>query len=284
MQETDFSVPPPDQGGQFVWKGLILAIVAVPLVGLLLAWTGHVAQGYFAPVILFSVLLGIFSGVATVWLVRLTEIGNRPTIVATAVLTAAVAAVGQHYFDYLAMYQWSRPPIDSSVSSGQDLSALVREMAPSFGQYVRAQARRGRPLWSGYVAQGGYAWLSWAIDALLVVAAATAVTIPATRVPYCNRCRSWYRTIRSGRIDVPTARRLAALAGVEELNHPRSARYRLSSCQGGCGPTRLELTWEEPNGAVDLVRQWLDPAARSHVAAILDGLADGSEKTDNSAT
>jgi len=221
---------------------------------------------------------------AIVGLVRFAQIGHRPTILLAAVLAAAVTAAGQHYLNYLAAYHWRHPAVDAGLAPGQDLSALVREMAPSFGEYMQAQAQRGRLLLSGYVARNWVAWLSWAIDALLVVAAAVAVTIPATRVPYCNRCGSWYRTIRSGRIDVLTARRLAELVGVQEINHPRSARYRLSCCQGGCGPTRLELSWEEAHGAVDLARLWLDPAARNQVATILDGLADENSETKNDET
>ena len=95
------------------------------------------------------------------------------------------------------------------------------------------------------------------------VVGAVAVTIPAMCVPYCNRCGTWYRTIRGGKIDVPTALRLAELLGVEEIGHPRSPRFRLSACQGGCGPTRCELSWEEPDGAVDLVHVGSTPRAET---------------------
>ena len=129
------------------------------------------------------------------------------------------------------------------------------------------------------MAQGWLAWLSWAIDALLEIVGAVAVTIPAMRVPYCNRCGTWYRTIRGGKIDVPTALRLAELLGVDEIGRFRSPRHRLSACQGGCGPTRCELSWEEPDGTVDLVQVWLDAAGRNQVAAILDGLESGQCET-----
>ena len=147
-------------------------------------------------------------------------------------------------------------------------------MAPGFGTYLCAQADHGRPLLDGYVAKGWAAWLSWAIDAMLTAAAAVAVTIPAFRVPYCNRCRTWYRTVRNGKIDVPTARRMAEACEVEETAGLRSPRYRLSCCHTGCGPTYCELSWEEPNGAVDLVRVWLDAERRNRVTAILDELAE----------
>ena len=277
-------VPPPAEPGRFSGKGLLVALLVAPLIGLAWAWTGQVIQGYFAPIILCPLLLGISVGAVVVGLVRIAQIGNRPTIVLATVLAVAVTTAGEHYCAYLSAYYWPRPSVETNLAAEQDLSAVMRQMAPSFGQYMQAQATRGRPLLFDFVARGRVAWLTWAMDGLLILAAALAVTIPATYVPYCNRCGSWYRTIRSGRIDAVTARRLAALVGAEEINHPRSQRYRLSACLGGCGPTRLELSWEEADGAVDLARLWLDPAVRNQVAAILDGLADETVETINEET
>ena len=159
---------------------------------------------------------------------------------------------------------------------------MVREVAPSFGQYVQAQAHRGRPLWSGYVAQGWVAWLSWAIDALLVVAAAVAVTIPAMRVPYCNRCRSWYRTIRSGRIDVLTAQALWPNWWASRRSIiPARTRYRLSRLPGRLRPdAAANCRGRKPTAPSTSCGSGSTPATRNQVAAILDGLADGSGKTE----
>jgi hypothetical protein len=266
------TLPSPAAEGCFSWTGLLLAILVAPLFGLVWAWVAEVAQSYFAPIILFPILLGILAGLSIVGLVRFTQLGHRPTILLAVVLTAAVASAGQHYFGYLAAYSHTGSSVPTSTATGPDLSLLFQQMRPSFGEYICAQARRGRPLLGGYVAQGWLAWLTWAIDGLLGVAGAVAVTIPAVRVPYCNRCRTWYRTIRGGKIDVSTVLRLAELAGVDEIGRPRSPRYRLSACQNGCGPTRCELSWEEPDGTVDFVQVWLDAAGRNQVAAILDGL------------
>lgn len=260
----------PESGGSFSWTGLILVLVVGPLFGLVWAWIAEVAQSYFAPLILFPLLVGAFVGLSTVGLVRFAQIGHRPTIVLAAVLAAVIAGLGEHGVSYLSAYYWKTQ--SAGGVAGQDLSALVQEMRPSFGQFMEAQARRGRPLLGDVVACGSAAWLTWAIDALLVVVGAVAVTLPAMRVPYCKRCRSWYRTIRAGKIDMMTARRLAELAGVEEEGKLHSPRYRLSACQNGCGPTRCELSWERDDGAVDLAQVWLDAAGRNQATAILDGL------------
>jgi len=278
----------PVPAGRFSRGGFCLALGVGPVVGLIWAWVAEEAQSYAAPFILFPILVGVFAGLTIVGLARFTQIGHRPTIVLSVVLAAAAAVAGQHYFRYVSDYSsvkgdspiFTDTKIDTDTKigtvPGQDLSALARKLAPSFGEYLRAQADRGRPLLGQYVAKGWAAWLTWAIDAMLTLAAAVAVTIPAFRVPYCNRCRTWYRTVRNGKIDALTARRLAETCGVDEIAGLRSPRYRLSCCHAGCGPTYCELSWEEPNGAVDLVRVWLDAEKRNQIAAILDEL---SEKT-----
>jgi hypothetical protein len=281
-QNTAAVSQPPSSEGCFAWWGLVLAIAIAPLFGLVWAWMAEVAQAYFAPLILFPVLLGAFVGVSVVGLVRFAQVGHRPTIVLAAVLAALVAGLGQHGVSYLSAYYWKSQSVPSSNVAGLDVSMLMREMRPSFGQFMQAQARQGRPLMGDVVAQGGAAWLSWAIDAMLVVLGAVAVTLPAMRVPYCNRCGTWYRTVRAGKIDVPTARRLAELTGVEEVGDLHSPRYRLSACQNGCSPTRCELSWEGVDGAVDLAQVWLDAASRNQATAILDGLETSSDAPSTS--
>jgi hypothetical protein len=272
---------PPANQGRFTWFGLILAAVAAGGFGVVWAYAAEVAQAYFAPWILFPILLGVFAGMSIVGWVRFARIGHRPTILMAAALTAVVAAVGQHGFGYLAAYDETRRSIQTDEKNGQDMSALVDQMRPGFGKYMQAEASRGRPLLAGYTAQGWVAWLSWAVDGLLMAAAAVVVVLPALRAPYCNRCGSWYRTIRSGKIDRPTALCLAERIGVEEVEHLHSPRYRLSACLGGCGPTRCELSWEDAQGTVDLVQVWLDPAGRNHVATILDGLDRGERREES---
>ena len=278
--------------GRFSLGGFCLCLAVGPAVGLIWAWLAEEAQSYAAPFILFPMLVGVFAGLSIVATARYGQIGHRPTIVLAVVLAAAVAAVGQHYFSYAAFvsrYSSGKgdkgggpifagaktgtvPATSAGGATGADLSALARKLAPSFGEYLCGHADRGRPLLGQYVAKGWAAWLSWSINALLTLATALAVTIPAFRVPYCNRCRTWYRTIRNGKIDVTTARRVAETCNVDEIADLRSPRYRLSCCHAGCGPTYCELSWEEPSGAVDLVRLWLDAEKRNQVAAILDEL------------
>jgi hypothetical protein len=304
VRQPEASLVPPGRFS-FSFGGFCFSVVVGPVVGLLWAWIAQEAQSYAAPFLLFPILVGVFAGLTIVGAARFAQMGHRPTIVLSVVFAAAVAVVGQHgisYLYFLSHYSNARgvnakgdspvfaetkkgtvPSPTTGGAVGSDLSGLACQLAPNFGEYLRGQADRGRPLFGRYVAKGWVAWLSWAIDAILTLAAAVAVTIPAFRVPYCNRCRSWYRTVRNGKIDVPTAQRVAEACGVDEIAGLRSPRYRLSCCHAGCGPTYCELSWEEPSGAVDLVRLWLDAERRNQVTAILDELAEDDRIDDEGA-
>ena len=96
-------------------------------------------------------------------------------------------------------------------------------------------------------------------------------SIPATRQPYCNACRTWYRTIRAGRTPLAVAQQLAATAAATIDDPVKRVRFRLSCCQGGCGPTRLELFWEtaDRRGPASL-EAWLDVARRNAAVQALD--------------
>jgi hypothetical protein len=107
-----------------------------------------------------------------------------------------------------------------------------------------------------------------------------AVTIPAMHTPYCDHCRTWYRVTRNGKIDLPTADRLAKLAGVVLPQQTRSRRYRLSNCHGGCSATCCELSWEDAHGRLSVVQFWLDAAGRHEVAAALDQVASETDEEE----
>jgi hypothetical protein len=278
----------PTGGGRFSWPGLLLALPAGVLVGLVAARVAESAQFElnFTPLILFPLLVGGGIGAVVVGLIRLAQFGNRLTIVLATVLAVAVAVVGQHYLPYQAA-QDATKSLETVRRAFPDL-AEGRIPAPpaSLLDYLRQQAAAGRPIFGDRVVRGWAAWLSWAADALLLLAAALAMVIPATRQPYCNQCGTWYRTVRAGRIDVNTAQRLAALAGLAGPQQAASARYRLASCMGGCGPTRFELTCEGSEPETPSTQSWLDAACRNRMMQVLDEMQaeDGGQEAVNGDT
>ena len=85
-QSTSLPQPSPDLRGRFTWPGFVLAMVSGAAAGVVWAWTGEVVQSYVAPLILFPIVLGVFTGLSIVGLARLFQIGNRATILLAAVL------------------------------------------------------------------------------------------------------------------------------------------------------------------------------------------------------
>jgi hypothetical protein len=156
---------------------------------------------------------------------------------------------------------------------------VVREFVSppaDFGDYLRQEAARGRPVMK-WTLQGWAAWLSWAIDGLLTLTAAVAMVLPATRLPYCRACRSWYRTIRGGRVPRATAQLMAAAAGIEVIDAGKWLRCRLSCCRGGCGPTNIELFWDSPARGRWSAEAWLDAPRRLRVMQALDEAGEAAE-------
>jgi hypothetical protein len=268
--------------GRFTGRGLAIGLLGGIAVGVLWAWWAEVAQRYLAPIFLFPLLIGAGVGVTVVGLARITQIGHRPSILLSALIAAILAALAQHYVTYLGVYYWHHSAMPGEQATGQDLSAIVNaHLITTFADYLQAQVRRGRPLAFGYVAQGWTVWLTWGVDSLLTVTSAVAATLLAIRTPYCNQCRSWYRVTRNGKIDLATAKRLAARVDATLPEHTRSQRYRMSNCHNGCSPTCCELSWEEATGQVALMQFWLDAAGRSEISAILDGIASETDEDED---
>ncbi len=271
--ETAENRPGPVGGGCFLWRSLAIWLLAAPALGAVVAWMAVIAQSEFnfAPLVIFPLLVGVLLGAMLVGLIRLGQAGNRATAVVSTVAAVLVAVVGGHYFSYLAVGDDAETLRIAREALPDQLRGRIPKPPADFLGFLRQQAAEGRELHVlDYKATGVFAWLSWVVDGLLVLAAALALVVPAMRQPYCNCCRSWYRVIRSGRIDGQTARRLGELAGVDTGDCTGRARYRLLSCNGGCGPTAFELSWQRSKGDTSAVQAWLDANCRNRVMQVLD--------------
>jgi len=230
-------------------------------------------EKFRAPVLLFSLLVGVVLGATLVGMARLCQVGNRPTILLGTVLAAATAVVGQHYISYCSACREARHDarMYRLAKSAFEEHVLGEMPVPpdSLFEFLRWRAGRGFDF-LGYNARGTIAWTIWALDGLLVLGAALLLVVPASRRPYCDRCRSWFSTTRRGSIDAATARHLAALVRAELPGEPASAGYRLVTCNGGCGPTGFELRWLKPGGESSAAYVWLDVEQRNRIVQALD--------------
>lgn len=264
----------PPQPARFRPALLLAWLPACLACGAALAWVAVLAGSYFAPLLLFPLLVGAVTGAVVTALVRASQLGNRATILLGTGLAALTVVAGQHYFQYLAAY---RP----APKDAQAFQTLMPAVVPSFPEYLQRIASRGRRINGRPLGGAAFAWSSWAVEGLLTLGAALAMTALASRQPYCNRCRSWYHLTRSGRLAPTCALELAQTLGVALPDKLVSARYRLAACNSGCGPSSFALYWEDADGAVSSQRLWLSAEQRSRLTELLDRQQRQAEKEDD---
>ncbi|HYW81137.1 MAG TPA: hypothetical protein VE890_16260 [Thermoguttaceae bacterium] len=266
------TTPPPDRG-RFVWWQAAFWLPACVAMGMAAAWVAHVVQTHFAPFAVFPLLVGAGLGATTAGLMRLTQVGHRPSLLLGILLGASVAVAGQHGLDYRRARDRARWEVELVRRAKQQFPDGAIGSAPrppeDIVDYLRHQAAVGRSIGS-YSATGWQAWSSWAIDGLLLLGAATAIVARAVRQPYCNRCRSWYRPVRTDRIDSETAREMIQVAGLTACERPAEALCRLCSCDGGCGPTGFQMKFKESDKWQLTARVWLDAKRRDRMTQLLD--------------
>lgn len=256
----------PSGGGPFDWRRAAVWLPCGLLLGVLAAWAAVDAQMYFAPLFIFPLLVGIGLGAFLVLLMRAGQVGHRPTIVLGTLLAALAATFGQHYFGYLLADSRSH----SSNETIERAKAALHLQPSSFREFMEQQAARGRPVLNLFVARDGGAWTLWTIEGMLTLAGALGVVIPAMRLPYCSRCRSWYRATRAARFSAAVVPRIAKAIEVEVAEKIKSGRCRLLNCSSGCGPTGCVLSWEDLDGNTFFAQVWLDTSARNAVVRIFD--------------
>ncbi len=280
-QEPSAEFSGPNGGGKFSLRRLAVWLPGVIVLGALVAWGGVNAQFYFAPLIIFPLLVGVVLGGLLIGLIRTGQIGHRPTIIIGTILGVLVAAVGEHYCCYISACntELKQSPLIEKARQAfpEDVAQRVQTPPAGFLEYMRRQAQRGRPLLLDYSARGWIAWLSWIIDGFLILAGTLAVVIPAMFLPFCGRCQTWYRAIRSVHITAGASKQIGRIAGVEAVEHLKSGRCRLICCHSGCGPTGCELYWEDTAGDTYFARVWLDADRRNQVMQALDQAVQAEE-------
>jgi hypothetical protein len=250
---------------RFHGRALALWLPACLAAGALVAKIAVVTQEdlRFTPILFFPILVGVGLGAILVAIMRFGQIGHVPTVVLGSILGASVVVVGQHYLLFRAdLARQEQRLADAKAIFGDELTTGL----PGFLEHLGHKADEGRR----FFGTGPTVWLSWALDAVLLLVASVVVTATAARQPYCERCRSWYRTIRAGRLRSASARQLALLAAIEVPEDLRSLRFRLLSCTGGCSPTGFELFWEQRRGGAVSRLVWLDADSRDRVVRALD--------------
>ncbi len=160
-----------------------------------LGWASLKVEPYFAPWLIFPALVGATLGAGLVWLAHLCKLsGSRWLLIGT--LVAAMLTVGtQHALAYRQAIEQFRQREEALLAkaplAGATALALAGDRLPeSFWQFLQQQAEHGRVLLAGWRATGLACWLSWMLDAMLVVAAALGLVIRWRPLPERDRADS----------------------------------------------------------------------------------------------
>lgn len=276
---------PPDRPARFTAARAVLYAGSAAAAAVIIALLADIVQNdlHWAPLVLFPAVIGVILGGALVGIARLTQTGHRPTLFAAALVAAALAVAGQHFFAF------RNHGVDPAASLERarlraafpDMADRLAVPAEDWLEFMRGAAQRGRTLPGGWIVRDSWAWATWAADGVILIVAAMAMVATAARLPFCGRCGTWWRTIRGGRWTAPEAGRLVAAVGAE---YPPEAvatvRYRLTSCRGGCGPFGLKLLWRDSAGLDYSCDLWLNAAGRDRVMQLADEVVARQQTED----
>jgi hypothetical protein len=235
-----------------------------------LGWLAVKVHPYFAPLLLFPLLLGLALAAALVCGLRVFSLAHRPTVWIGTLLASALVVFGQHYWSFhAARTEWANQQADVEKARRAFPEMANRMLPPppaDLVEFLATETDRGREL-LGHRVRGAALWAWWGLEAALVCLAAALPVAWALRQPYCTRCRSWLVTSRRGHVSAAAAGELASLCGLSMTHESGAAEYRLATCRAGCSPSLFELSWPK---AKQSHRAWLNAEERRAVAALLD--------------
>jgi hypothetical protein len=233
-------------------------------------WLTVFVEPYFAPLVVFPLLVGSILGMGLVGWMRICGMAHRKSAALGVFVTVAAFVVAAHYFAYSRVQHRFDEQFEQFRRTRIDLGGLteIQESTrpKSMVSFMRQAAEKGRPL-AGRTVRGAGVWLWWGLDAGLTLAGAFVPVWFALKRPFCPRCRSWFRVARGGPIDRHWACEIAGRLGMP-LASSGGAAYQLLSCRAGCAPSAFELSWNESSAGDHCL--FLDAPQREEVTTILD--------------
>ncbi len=125
VNDSALKLSGPSGGGPLSWPKLAIWLPGSLICGAIVARAAVDAQFYFAPLLIFPLLVGLGLGGLLIALMRIGQIGHRPTIIWGTILAVLLALFGQHFFSYLS--------IRNSPSEQTPLVVKVRQAFPEIG-------------------------------------------------------------------------------------------------------------------------------------------------------
>ena len=159
MNDGELTCSAPEGRAAFSALKALAFLPGAVLLGGLVGGAAAAAQNWFAPLILFPLLVGVVLGAALFILLRATQTANRCTLIVAAVLAVLAAVLAEHYVSYrvtVGRQEANRQLQLARAAFGPDLGRPA-----DFYGYLRQEARRGLPLFGQREARGRWAWALW---------------------------------------------------------------------------------------------------------------------------
>lgn len=144
------------------------------------AWASLRVESYFALWLVFPAVVGAALGAGLASLAHFCRLADLKLLAAGTLAAVLLCVAMQHWVAYRQVVEQFRQR-EAALLAKAPLAgalALAGEQPPtSVWQFLRDDAAAGRVLIGGWRAQGAACWLSWGLDAMLVLAAALAMVM-----------------------------------------------------------------------------------------------------------
>ena len=144
------------------------------------AWASLRVESYFALWLVFPALVGVVLGAGLAWLARFCRLADLKLLVAGTLAAGMLCVAMQHWFAYRQVLEQFREREASLLAKAPLAGALALAGAQppaNVWQFLREDAATGRVLVGGWRAEGVACWLSWGLDAMLVLVGALAMVL-----------------------------------------------------------------------------------------------------------
>jgi hypothetical protein len=145
-----------------------------------IAWASLQVEPYFALWLVFPALAGTALGAVLASLAHLCRLADLKLLAAGTLASVLLCVAMQHWIAYrqvVALLRQREAALLAKAPMAGALTLAGEQPPTSVWQFLRDDAAAGRVLFGGWRAQGAACWLSWGLDAMLVLAAALAMVI-----------------------------------------------------------------------------------------------------------
>jgi hypothetical protein len=190
--------------GGFSVVGLPLLMLALFATAVALGWLASFIGQWFYLVFIFPLAVGIALVFAGIFFGHMTKMRNRGIATLLGLMSAAVAMLAMHDFDYQRFISERDAALaEAKPAQRAVLEVLIQKQLPidSFFSFMDHQATRGVTI--GKRGGGwnlGYAgtWIYWGLELVVVAVLATLGLISGASAPFCSACDTWKEDRRLG--------------------------------------------------------------------------------------